>query len=238
MRAIAQLCDSDAANKLNLIAPPEILYRDDVLEKQAAQCSEFWYAHKLVWLNERKRIEHHQLPKQPPLGSYFEHPERDWAMVRLLAKENTPDLIFYRRRSPDHPESKVFDAASPELDGILPAPPLDWQRTGKESDIRRSWKVPESFRGKLTRLEMIAASPQVEPFTLLMRFKSGKAVITEYLLKPYLYPEGGKEFFSFTIPANANQCDLTLRFSSKVKAVHFESFRVVLSDPEEHPNAR
>ena len=53
MRAIAFLCDADAARRLHFFAPNYILQRDAQNEATAAQCNEFWYARKLMWLSTR-----------------------------------------------------------------------------------------------------------------------------------------------------------------------------------------
>lgn len=232
MREIALMCAADAVKRLHVTAPPRILQRTPELEAQAAQASEFWYARKLVWLNTRKQLEQGAFPEQPALGSYFDAPERDWTLMRLLAKGETPDLIFYRRRTPDTPAPQVLAADAPEFRDLIPALPREWKREENgETDFVVKWTVPESIRGKFARIETIASSAQPEAFTVRLKFKRGADEIVEYLLKPYLHREGGKEFFVFTIPAEADCCDVSLRFSAKADAVRIESFRAVVETP-------
>ena len=232
MRAIALLCDSQAVARLHIDAPGRILQRTDELEAMASRASEFWYARKLVWLSTRKQLETGALPKQKPLGSYFDAPERDWALQLLLAKGETPDLIFSRRRTPATPPAQVLAANAPEFHDLLPTLPLEWHREQGPVQLTKKWSVPESLRGKYVRIEAVAASAHPESFTVRMKFKHGADEVGEYLLKPYLYREGGKEFFVFTVPANADRCDFTLKFNAKAKAVSVQNFRAVVESPK------
>ena len=227
MRAIAFLCDASSAQRFTWDAPrTSILHRDPALEARAAQCDEFWYARKLVWLNTRKKLERRQLPAQPPLASYFNAPERDWTMTRLLAKGDTPDLIFYRRRTAQTPPPIILSADAREFGGMIPPLPLEWSSSG-QTLFTAKWAVPPGLRGKLARFEVEAGSAQVEAFTTRLKFKRGRKLLSEYLLKPYLHVEGGKEFLALPIPAEAELCEVQLRFTRNAKAVTFTSFRAV-----------
>ena len=93
------------------------------------------------------------------------------------------------------------------------------------------WSVPASLRGKYARVEVSAFSPQVEPFTLRMKFKKGADEVAEYLLKPYLHREHGKDFFVFAVPAEADTCDVTLKFSEKAKQVTITDLRAFVTSP-------
>jgi hypothetical protein len=232
MRAIALLCDADAVNRLQIDAPGRILEGNADLEKRAARASEFWYARKLVWLTTRKELETGKRLKQAPLGSYFDTPEREWTLMRLFAKGETPDLIFYRRRTPQTPPAQVLAADAPEFRELLPTLPLEWNREQGPTQATRKWNVPESLRGKYVRVETIAASAHPESFTVRLKFKHGADEVAEYLLKPYLHPQGGKEFFVFSVPANADRCDFTLKFNSKAKAVSIRNVRAVVETPK------
>jgi len=228
MRAMAFLCDASSAGRFTWFAPrTSILHRQPALEEQAAQCDEFWYARKLVWLNTRKRLEKKELPEQPPLASYFDTPERDWTMTRLLAKDDNPDLVFYRRRTAETPPPAILGPESPEFHGIIPALPLTWTRSAP-SLAAAKWKIPPPLRGKLGRFEIVAGSEQVEAFVARVKFKQGRSLVAEYLLKPYLHPKGGKDFFALPIPAAAETCEIQLRFARNAKTVEFTTFRAII----------
>ena len=227
MRAIAMLCDETAARRLHFFAPNYILQRNAQNEADAAQCDEFWYARKLMWLSTRKQLERGALPKQPRLASFFDTPERDWVLTRLLAKGDTPDLIFYHRRTASSPPPVILTAASPEFANVLPALPAQWTPQLKTS-LNADWPVPPALRGKLARFEIEAASPQVEPFAVRLRFQRGRKLISEYLLKPYLHAEGGKEFFVLTIPPDAEKCVVQLRLARQSQGVTVTGFRAVV----------
>jgi hypothetical protein len=233
MRAMAFLVDSATARKFQWAAPGRILHRTPELEAMAAQADEFWYARKLVWLTTRKQLEKNALPQQPPLGSYFEAPERDWRMVRLLAKADTPDLIFYRRRTPEDPAPRILTPASPELGGRVPPLPLEWTPTGKnDATVAADVPVPETLRGQLVRLEIDAGAAQVEALTIRLRFMRGEKVEAEYLLKPYLHAQPGREFFAFQIPAASDLCQVQLKLAKNAKSVRFTGLRLVVESPE------
>lgn len=231
MRAIALMCDAEKVAELNIDAPPVILQSAPELERRASEASEFWYARKLVWLGTRKALERGEFPKQPKLGSYFDEPEQEWRLVRLLAKGDTPDLIFYRRRTAEMPPPQVLSADAPEFSGLLPELPYEWKSESGKRETKVKWDVPVSLRGNLVRLETVAGSPGPEVFTLRLKFKTGEKVLAEYLLKPYLHPAGGKDFFVFTVPPEAERCEFTLKFNSKAQNIRFESLRAVLETP-------
>jgi hypothetical protein len=229
MRGIAFLCDPVAARKLSFVAPSNrILHRSADLEQDAAGCSEFWYARKLVWLNTRKKLELSEFKKQPQLASYFDAPEREWTLVRLLAKGDTPDLIFYRRRTPRTPPPQVLAASAPEFSRLVPPIPAEWRKEQGKHEYKERWEVPPSLRGKLVRIEVVAGSDQVEAFTLRLKFKKEGVELAEFNLKPYLHHDGGKDFFALPIPADADDCDVTLKFSTKAKVVKISELRVIL----------
>jgi hypothetical protein len=230
MRSIAYLCDAKTASKMDFAAPNRILHRTRELERMAGNATEFWYARKLVWLSARKALEKREFAKQPPLGSYFDAPDTQWSLTKLLAKGDTPDLIFYRRRSATDLVPHVLQKDAAEFAGLTPELPYDWDTSKSGREVRAKWEVPSAIRGKLARLEIVAASEQVEAFTLRLKFKRAEAELAEYLLKPYLYREGGKDFFVFTVPPDADHCDFTLKFSPKAKAVQFTDFRLLLEE--------
>ena len=149
-------------------------------------------------------------------------------MTGLFAKGDNPDLVFYRRRQPDSPATLVLDSAAPAWEGAIPALPARLDRTTPSSTA--TIKVPASLQGRLVRFEFTAASPQVEALTIRLHFQKGGQEIedTEYLLKPYLYPGGGKEFFALPIPAQADTCHVQLKMSKSAKDVTFTSFRALV----------
>ena len=224
MREYAHLIDGRSAQRFTWTAPNEILHRTDALEAQAAQCDEFWYVRKLVWLTTRKQLEKKKLKQQLALGSYFATPERDWRMTRALAKGDTPDLIFHHRRTPDSAPPQTLDAQAPEFAGLIPALPAEFSA----KSVEPVWQVPASLRGKLVRFDIDAASEQVEALTIRLRFSAGGKQTVEYLLKPYLYPGGGREFFAMQIPADADSCAVQLKLGKGAKRVQFTGFRAVV----------
>ncbi|MGV3533335.1 MAG: hypothetical protein ACO1QR_13280 [Chthoniobacteraceae bacterium] len=230
MRSYSYLVAPDQARRFEWLSRNKILHRQPELESLAAQAGEFWYIRKLVWLTTRKALEKGRQDDSQRLATYFENPDDQWVMSRLLAKGDTPDLIFYRRRTPEMPPPLVLSATAPEIGGVVPPLPRDWRKQDAKV-VEASWPIPESLRGKLVRVEFEAGSDEVEAFTARLRFKhfkSGDKVLTEYLLKPYLYPEPRKEFFAFQIPRNADRCDIELKLNKGAGAVRFTSFQVVV----------
>jgi hypothetical protein len=230
MRQIAHLAGSEHARRFTWHAPNSILHRNPKHEALAAQCDEFWYARKLVWLTTRKEMEKGKHEAQTALGTYLDAPERDWQLARLLAKGDTPDLFFYRRRTPQSPPPRILDAAAPEFAGLIPALPRAWQ-SGKERTATVTGPVSESLRGQYLSLQLSAASEDVEALTIRLRFFTGERRIAEYLLKPYLYPDGGKEFFSIPLAADAERCEVQLKLAKAGQSVEFTGFRALVDEP-------
>jgi hypothetical protein len=234
MREIVHLVAARDARRLEWFAPNEILHANPRLEAMAAQCSEFWYARKLVWLNTRKELEKAERAKeivsQPALGSYFDEPEKDWRLAALFAKGDTPDLVFHQRRAGGSPPARVLSRDAAEWQQLIPPLPADWTPAAGKSAIQREWSVPADLRGRLVRFDFDAASPQVEACTIRLRFtaSAGRKLRAEYLLKPYLWSGGGREFFALPIPTDADACQVQLRFAKSAKRVEFTSFRAVV----------
>lgn len=233
MRPIAFLVNAGAARHFEWRMHNSILHYDARHEEMAATCDELWYARKLLWITVRKQIEERSTVEQPRLASYFEAPERAWAMTRLLAKGDTPDLIFYRRRPPAAPPALVLGPDAPEWQGLLPALPLEWDAATGVAKQKVRWKVPAQLRGKLVRFELTAASDEVEAVTFRLRFAAGdgRAPVGEFLLKPYLYTGRGKDFFALQVPAEADTCEVQAHFSKRTKHVTFTGFRAVIETP-------
>jgi hypothetical protein len=231
MRAMAHLCDPIAARRVSFRTSQHILLHHREHEAAAAASTEFWYVRKLIWLSMRKSMERGEFPEQPPLGSYLDEPERHWTLSRLLAKGDTPDLIFYRRRTRDVPAPEVLTAAAPEFQGILPAMPSLWKAQTGPHELTREWPVPERLRGKWVRVEIAAASDFVEAFTLRLKFRTGRTLHAQYILKPYLHAARGKDFFVFAVPAEAEQCEAELKVSRKAKAVRLDGIELVVQEP-------
>jgi hypothetical protein len=99
------------------------------------------------------------------------------------------------------------------------------------NEHKSRWIIPGILRGKYARIEANAGSSAVEAFTLRLKFQRGADELAEYILKPYLHKQGGKEFFVFEIPAEADHCESTVKFSQKAKEVTISSMRIVLEQP-------
>ncbi len=225
MREFVYLIDAKSAAGFTWLYKGDIIKATPELERMAAEAGEFWYARKLVWLNTRKKLEQKGLPRQEPLPSYFDQPERDWALARLLAKGDTPDLVFYRRRTPEMDLPLTLPAGAPEWGGLIPPLPHEWKAGGADRNRQVFLEIPAALRGQAVRLELEAASEQVQAFLASLRFYAGKCELTEYVLKPYLYPAGGKEFFVLSLPAEADRCAIQLKFSKDAKWVRFTGFQ-------------
>ena len=229
MRGVAFLVDASAARRLHWLAEREILQKSPALEAKSAQADEFWYARKLVWLNVRKQLEKKSAEPEPPLASYFDTPEQNWRMVKLLAKSgDTPDLIFYRRRTPADPAPLILGADSAEFAGAFPKLPAEWKGGPKDQFKKGTWNVPGSLQGKFARIEIEAASQTVEPLHIQLHFLHGTREDSAFVLKPYLHTAPAKEFFALQIPTGAERCEVQMRMLRNAKDVKFTGFRAVV----------
>jgi len=228
MREIVHLVDATSARRFVWTAPNEILHRTDKLEAQAAECTEFWYARKLIWLNTRKALEKQSLTKQAPLSSFLDEPEHEWVLTGLFARGDTPDLIFYRRRTADSPPTQILGPDAPEWHGLIPTLPATVFRKDGVGDVQ--WKIPAELKGRLARFEFEAAAAPVDALSMRIRFhrRAGEKPYAEYLLKPYLYRDGGKEFFAFRTPTDAEFVHLQIKHAKSANRVLFKSFRALI----------
>jgi hypothetical protein len=176
------------------------------------------------------------------MASYFAETEKTWALAKLIVKGKSPDLAFYRRRTPAMPVPVPLPLDAPDLGGLVPALPATWIAQ-KNRSLHEKWEVPASLRGKVIRLDTTAFSDQVEAASIAFRFNEhpikkkksylgrlltetaeglgiGKAKPNqEALVKPYTYPEAGRDFFLIPIPSDAENCHILVRFSAKAKKV-------------------
>jgi len=234
MRALAHLVDVDSARRFLWFAHERwILDQRDDLEKAAAQADEFWYIRKLALLRSAKDISSGKLTKQPPLGSYLDHPEQNWQLARVLAKDDTPDVVLYRRRRPDTPPPLIFEAASPELQGLLPKLPYDWKPGDTKEVVESDWRIPAVLRGKLVRIEMQGTSDERMALAVHAAFRVGGRLQPPYHLKPYFYKEGGKEFVAIPVPADAESCHFAVRFDKATEWIRITDFRIIADDPNQ-----
>lgn len=233
MRDFVFLADEATARNLTFLYQNDIIDGSPELEKMASQASEFWYVRKLIWLNTRKALEKKTVGRQESLPSYFDHPEKDWALAKLLAKGDTPDFVFYRRRTPEMPAPLILGPDAPEWGGLIPKLPLEWKPQAGTRSVRVTWPVPEKLRGKLVRVEIEAGAAEVQACQVTVRFSNGAKMLTDELLKPYLFPEPGKDFFVLHIPAEADECHLILKLVRGT--VQVTGFRAVFEDGLEKP---
>lgn len=288
MRSLAIMSDASAAKRISwagqrddaqgrpiVSIPRDIMNSRPDYETYAAQADEFWYMHKIVWMNNRKKMEKldketkkKTLRSQLPMATYFTDTEKDWALAKLMVKGDSPDLAFYRRRKPGMPEPVPIAVGAPELGGFqvqqapgkaalpLPALPATWLQN-KDKKVNVEWEIPEALRGKVIRLDTVAFSDEVETSGISFRFdpppekrrstmerlrdntmealKIGAAAKAkkEVLIKPYTYPEPGRDFFLIPVPPTAGVCRIQIRFSKAVKSATLNDLKTTVLTPLE-----
>jgi len=226
MRGLAHLVDEKNARRIQWAGEKWILESKPELEKAAAASDEFWYIRKLAVLLQAKEITA-GASKQHPLGSYFDTPERDWQLVQVLAKDDTPDIVMYRRRKPESPAPLIVGADAPLFKNLLPAMPYRWKQGDTQEIVFTEWTLPDALKGKLVRLEMEGSSDEREALRVqLTLFVNGKRQ-PPYLLKPNFHPKGGKEFVAMPIPANADKCELKIYFNKKADWIEITNVRLI-----------
>lgn len=230
LRQLAHLVDSEAAGKVNWIAEYKwITESDPELKADVEKATDFWYVRKLALMKLAKGIskEENKLRKQPPLAPWFDTPERDWQLVNIFARGDTPDIVLYHRREMTTPPAQVLTAESPELKGVIPTLPYEWKKGQTGEVVEADYPLPVILRGKLIRLEMEAASDTRDAFAVLVAFKVAGEFQHQYLMKPYFYAEGGKEFVCLPVPSDADACRIRVRFHKSAKQVRVTSFRII-----------
>ncbi len=230
MRMLAYLADAQAAEKVHWIAEDKwITDNDPELIADAANATDFWYIRKLALMKLSKGIsnEENKLKKQPPLAPWFDTPERDWQLVNIFARGDTPDIVLYHRREATTPPALVLTSESPEFKGMIPPLPHEWKKGQTADVLNLESPLPATLRGKLIRVEMEAASDAREAFVVQVAFKVAGKFESPYMMKPYFYAEGGKEFVCLPVPADADACRIRMRFHKSAKQVRVTSFRIV-----------
>lgn len=230
MHDAACLADAGAARRFQWIAPKHILLREEKLEAQAASCDQLWTLRKLLWLNERKDVEHDLPRAQPQLGSYIADPEHDWILTHVLSKDAEPAFTFSRRRPVGAPAPRVLTEESPELRQILPSTPAKWEAGKHPRIVSVDWNVPPELRGKIVSIETNAASKGVEPVMIKLRFSGPSGELTLYELRPIFYAGGGEDHFAISIPADAEKCAIETKFTRKTHEVLLSRLRVVYDE--------
>ncbi len=229
MYDLACLADGSAVRRFVWDAPRQILNRDPALEARARACDQFWYAHKLAWLVQRKAAE--KAPGgQPPLASYFAAPEADWQTERILAQGDNSDFVFARRRTRASPAPSVFAATDTRWKGLLPTLPAEWSRADRPT-LALDWQVPPEWRGKFIRLEPTFSSASLAPVTIRLEFRDRARALFNCTLKPVIYAMPGQDFFALEIPAAAETCAIKVEFNKTAKAVRLLALRAVVESP-------
>ena len=235
MRALAFMVDADAARKIVWKADEKwILDRQESTEQFARASDEFWYIRKLALLRSAKAITNDEVRKQPALASYFDSPEREWQLVQVLARGDSPDVVMYRKRKPGMPAPLILSSNAPELSGLFPPLPYSWKRGDTKDTVDVRWPIPATLRGKLARIEMQGASDEREAFTVYVAFVFGKRVQQPaYNLKPYFYKDGGREFAALEIPPDADACQIRVKFDKGAKWARVDEVRIIADTPDQ-----
>ncbi|MDQ6913765.1 MAG: hypothetical protein M3128_12920 [Verrucomicrobiota bacterium] len=224
MRDLARLVSPRDAARFHFLTHGEILERDPALEAEAASADEFWYAHKLTWLRVTQRLNQNPAAPPPQLASYFLQPETNWELRQALVKNDSPELVFYRKR-------RDGSVSSPLIIDVVPTLPAIWERGHARPRLKTVWQIPEQCRGRLVRLEVEAASDQVDAFDVRLRFiPDNRDRKKPLVVRPYLMRERGLDFFALAIPAESTSCKIELRFAEKTQRVEFNRFRAVMED--------
>jgi hypothetical protein len=233
---LAHLVDAPTAERLHWRASDKwIVDADPQSIADEAAATDFWYVRKLAMMKFSKDISTEdpkkKLTKQPPLAPWFDTPELHWRLAAVMARSDTPDIILYKRRTASDPPPLTLTPESPELSGLLPHLPFAWKQEEGARDFHKDalqfdWIVPPILRGKLIRLEMEASSEEREAFTVGVTFRIGGVDQPAYLMKPYFFRDGGKEFACLPVPANAENCQIRVRFAKGTEWVKVTSFRL------------
>jgi hypothetical protein len=242
---LARLVDDQAAQRLQWLADDKWITTseklDDAVLAKVKGAQEFWYVRKLVMLRFAKAIdtedEDLKLYSQPKLAPWFDAPEKDWKLARVLVNTDNPDLVFYTKRMPGSPEATIYTATSPELKGLLPPIPYVWKKgdldaKGEVIDHRRAvtefdWPLPPALRGKNLRIEMVGKSNKREPLGIRVSFGTGKKFQQDFALKFNFFRDGGKDFLCLPVPADADTMHVRVRFGDGVDSVNVTGIRVI-----------
>ncbi len=243
---LAHMMDHATASRLTWIAGEKwILEADQITPELAAKvkgASEFWYIRKRAIMRHAKAIvtedEDAKIRVQPKLAPWFDAPETEWQLARVLVNSDNPDIVLYTRRTPATPPPVILTHQSPELQGLLPPIPLEWKKPPEDPKAKKSdsannpaiefdWPLPPSLRGKRLRLEMEGSSDDREPLGIRVSFGSGKKFGPDIAIKANFFSKGGKDFVCVAIPPGADTARVRLRIAKGVERISVTAFRLI-----------
>jgi hypothetical protein len=227
MRDLVFLVAPEQAALLTWATPSRLMAGGDALEKQAAECSQWWYLRKHLWMGARRGLETGRASgPQPPLPSYLNAPEGEWVLTQALAQDEEPELVFYRKRQPGDPPARVLDSHGGLL-GTSSVLPWEWKAPAHRSIALPRWHIPREMCGQVVHIQATGDSDAVEPFDIKLRFLNKAEKGPVYRFKPIFYPGGGKEFLVLRFPADAETCELSLYMARRTRRLTISSLRMV-----------
>ncbi len=231
MRDIARLVSGHRATSIRWLTPPLEIDSSPDLDLAASRADGIWYNRKIIWTSRRKDLERQELETQPPLPACLREPFPDWRVAAVVCKDRTPDLVFMERRGAA-PPPETLGADEPDLARWLgeSASGFEWRPSDGGG---RKWtgpdlKVPAHWRGRIARLDLWASANTVEAVSGRIQFADAAGRTEDHVIKPYLFPKTGQDFFAFPIPENAEACRLIIYVSREAKWARLERFRLTL----------
>lgn len=231
MRDIARLVGGRKASEIRWLEPALSIERSPELDAAAADAKEIWYNRKIIWTSTRKDLESEELAKQPPVPACLGQALPEWRVAEVISKDRTPDMVFMTRRQ-SVPAPEMIDGSHPALAQWLGgfAERFSWKRTGKE---KSKWTgpdlvVPDAWRGRIARLELSLAGNTVEAVSGRLQFSGPDGQSEDFVIKPYLFPSAGIDFFAFRIPEWAEGCRVIIYLSKGADWIRSDGFRLAL----------
>ncbi len=213
MRALSFLVAPRGSGQFDWTTKHWIVEADPDLEEKADEADEVWFTRKLAWLGVRKALERDQQDGRVVYASYIAEPANDWRLAEVIARDDNPDFVFWKRRTPERgkPSWQTWP---------LPTP-VEWKK-GDDRRPRITVPIDASLRGRRVYLRLRAESDAIEALAPVVQFQAEKIRLGEYLLKPYLQPQPGTDYFALEIPANATSAEIDFDISSKTKSIRLE----------------
>lgn len=233
MRSLALLAAGKSALRLRWLPNENMPSWDRRGEALLGESQEVWYVRDSLFGPFRRA----DFLRIAPLTlthylSCFSNDEANWPLSQVLLRNDTPFLVFQRRRTPESSSRQLFTPEDELLKPFVPALPFAWEKAKTaRKGTRFDWPISPALRGALCTLVLESSSDQVEPYTADLTFYAGQKVVGTCKLKPYCFSYPARDFLTFPIPSEADRCDFRVKNYKRTEWVKLQSLRLFVDQP-------
>jgi hypothetical protein len=229
VREFSHLINGAASRRVRWEGEFDILEREAHTDAAAARSDYFLYSRRLLLLGERKAIQYKGDVTPPELPPYFAEPEKDWRLIEVIQIDARPEVVIYRKRTPEDPPARVVPLDGAEFSGLGLRLPLEWE--GGEREFAVELPVPASLRGARLRLNIFGASDEVEAVVLRIAGRRGGKTLGAIEAKSHFHPVPALDFIAFDLPPDADSVKVEAAVRKGTKRIRVEKLWLTVDPP-------